>query len=828
MRRRMNAVVWGLLCGLAASSCAQEREPINKVQPNALDKHFFLGGDLRASDDDPEFYTRAYSVGASFDQPAFHYGTGSGVDRIRFEITEDLLIARKAYQVGRGRDDKGLADGDPNGTVVAAYRIDSHFDIRKGYNPATGETLNIIEENTTDRPWYERQYMRVDWSTNEVTNPMYLEEMLSRWFGEPKITPMRYEVTDPNSEDAPLFDEDDGYLEITNRYYVEPGDIQFSWGKVPSCFIYGMYSGTNVNDCNMQSAHIRLSFWRVDPERDFEPFINSHASEDVVNNFGSIGNSIQVQWGAPIQDYDPAYGFTDEGYHVAMQHINIWEKSHVDIACNDAIDGDNDGTSDQCGGYVGSRGSRCDTFTGKCTIPYRDRTVKTVGWFVNKEMPLDYQDPLDAAGNPLERGAVEDVVYSWNQMMTASVAFARAAECRRTGDGDRASCNAAYFAPDKQMVSYGGWLIDTPLDTKPVFTLCHNPVRHYDDPAACGAPGDETRVGDLRKFMLLDWPYATNAPFGGVTSIQSDPTTGELIGDTSLTVHIEARAQRILDTFLVAMGDMTLDEYMGGASSERYAKVMSGPLPTEPLTQEEIERRIETIDKFHLVQSSAADNKPTATRIQALKEAIRAKTELKADEELRAMQALRSDQLLEPLRGTAFESQLTDPHWMTAAGVDPRSELSEDVLYSASPLRTMDATKIQQMRAEMENRFALAGAGFTDLQQASQMGQVINAPLANYFLQKYGHLTREERIAAMRQELRIETFKGVMLHEMGHALGMRHQFSSTWDAPNYMPQYWQLRTNEGQSTASCEGKPRDTTQPDSCMGPPLPRPPHAR
>jgi len=811
----------GLILGLAATGCAQEREPIDRVQPNVLEKSFFLGPDIHDSADDPEFYTRAYSAGSSYNQPTFWYGTGSGVDRVRFEITEDLLIARKAYQIGRGRDDKGVPGGEANGTVVAAYRILSHFDIRNSYNPVTGEELNIREENVSDRPWYEREFIRVDWSTNEVANPMYLDELFSKWFGEPKITPMRYYVTDPTSEDAPLLDKEDGYLEVTNRYLVEPGNMHFSWGSMPSCMVYGMLTGTNVNDCNMQSADIRLSFWKVDPDHDFEPFINTHAAEDVVNSFGSVGGSIYVQWGAPISDYDPAYGFTDEGYHIPMHVLNIWEKSHWDMACNSNVDENNDGTADQCAGYEGSKGSRCDTFMGECTIPYRDREVKTLGWFVNKEMPLVYQDPLDENGNPVERGAVEDIVYAWDQMFIASVAHARATECRRTGDGDRAQCEEQFFAPEKEMVTYGNWLIDVPVDRKPVFALCHNPVRHYDNPEACGEVGEETRTGDLRKFMLIDWPYATNSPFGGVTDLHTDPTTGEGIGNTSLTVHIEARASRILDTLLVAMGDMTLEEYMSGATSDRYAKVMSGPAPTEPLSEEEMQKRVDAINTFKMMESGTTQTAVSKDRVTALEQAIKAKADLKADEDLRAMQAMRSDQLLAPLRGTGLEGALTDSTWLKHAGLDPSAQLSDSNLELASPLRTMDATKIQLMRREMEERFARAGACFTDFMDASTFGQVASAPLANYFLNKYGHLSKAERIEAMKHELRIEAFKGVMIHEMGHALGMRHEFASSWDAMNYQPQYWQLRTNEGQSTANCQGKPRDTSDPnaDSCMGP---------
>ena len=71
---------------------------------------------------------------------------------------------------------------------------------------------------------------------------------------------------------------------------------------------------------------------------------------------------------------------------------------------------------------------------------------------------------------------------------------------------------------------------------------------------------------------------------------------------------------------------------------------------------------------------------------------------------------------------------------------------------------------------------------------------------------KYGSLDPIARGQAIYNDLCVETFKGIAIHEMGHSLGMLHQFASSWDAPNYNPQYWQLRTNEGKATASCNGQ----------------------
>jgi hypothetical protein len=154
MTRRISWFLPALLALPVVAGCAEERAPINRVQANALDKTFFVG-DLRDSADDPEFYWRNFVVDGSESQSLVGIGSWSGVDRIRWDVQENLLVARKAYGISPGADDKGDA-GNPDGTIVAAYSIDSHFDIRRDYNAQTGEELNVIDENTSDRPWYER------------------------------------------------------------------------------------------------------------------------------------------------------------------------------------------------------------------------------------------------------------------------------------------------------------------------------------------------------------------------------------------------------------------------------------------------------------------------------------------------------------------------------------------------------------------------------------------------------------------------------------------------------------------------------------------------
>ena len=156
-----------LLAGSAclAAGCASERDPINRVQPNALPKTFFLGQDLKSPNDDPEFRMKSFTVGSSVSQSAYSIGEFSAVDRIRWEITEGMVLARRSYQESPGADNRGTTAADvtgstdknasaaATGTIVAAFKIEKHFDIRRDYNGTTGEENNVVVENDTDRPW---------------------------------------------------------------------------------------------------------------------------------------------------------------------------------------------------------------------------------------------------------------------------------------------------------------------------------------------------------------------------------------------------------------------------------------------------------------------------------------------------------------------------------------------------------------------------------------------------------------------------------------------------------------------------------------------------
>lgn len=863
MKKWNRRLLQGLsLLALGFVGCAEEREPINRVQPNALEKSFFVG---KLSDelDNPVFFSKAFVIDQSVGQNNMSVGLYSGTDRIKWEITEDYLIARKAYQIAIGQDDHGKPEGKPNGTIVARFPITGHFDIKRSYNPQTGEELNVVEENSSDRPWQERQYMRVDWSTNQVVDPMWGEVFFGKIFGDMTIEPLTYTVTNPDHEDAPYFDAKDGYFDVTNKYYTSPDNTYFApWGiSLPTCALVGLFTGSTTMDCNAQEATVRHSFWKVKPGHSFEPTENTKRKMDVIANFGGAGDSFQPGFaGGTTQCWDPQYAYTEACFHQYLVKHNFWANSHTNIPCTSDFDGDKDGTADQCASYAGlNKGSQCDTYNKLCTLPLRDRQIKAIGYWMNKETPLELLDPVDAAGNPttavgpdgypVVRGPMEEVMETWNQSVMVAIAFGREAECRATG-GDRVGCHNQFFETEDgqlkdklQMLKFGGWGVPTPKvvagDALKGLVSCHAPVRPYDDHTVCGETGEVARNGDQRKNFIYYWPYDSDARYGGVAGLGQDPETGETHGASATVMGRSATraAANYRDYIQYAMGDFSTDDITGGIPQFIYNKLQQNGYSPESIMGKQARG-----EKIDFQDSADTKVKPTDTTPKPAGQVMTAnvnhkntmnllKAQMKSghDPALQAQAQPLFEALASKLRGTEWEAQIVDPGWaMAAVGANPKEAVTGATLDAASPFRNLDNGRLEIWRAQIGAK--LANKGICFLEDVPRIGSVNFAGISRWYLDYFDKAGMAEDIKAgsrdpamvkargeyIYHDLFKGMAKGIAIHEVGHCLGMRHNFASSYDAPNYMPQYWQLRTNEGAATKDCS-KPQQPGQPDTCM-----------
>ncbi len=538
---------WGLIlfCALL-SSCAKERDPVDRVQPYAIDKEFFIGESFTDTRDDPEFWGRnsIVDVGYGAAQGSLFTATwGEMVARVKWQITEDYLIARASYERIEGADGKGAGKVDMFGTatgsethdgvIVAMFGIEKHFDISKAYNPTTGEKINVVEENASDRPWYERQYMRVDWSKNLNTDSYDFDTLSFIGVYDGTVyEPLSYFVEDPNDKDAPYFDFDGDYFDVTTKAFARPQTINLShlgWGvdSLPACFLDNdfMHGSAPVGNCNPVELTLRHSFRRV-VDSDFEP------KEWSGEKFTTYGGFYTERRG-----YTRNYRMTDDQWHRLLNYYQIWERSHyytdpenMDgwIPCYtdkttpfgyDANrDENNNGTADECevvSERTGFGGSKCDTFKQRCTLPYQARDAKPMAWYYTDGANMDFYEPTDLA------------THQWDISLRSAVQSAKYAECRRLG-GTKDSCNGQYPVWFGQMVdaqdaidlalevddcrngrayesldgrndpapclaladsigakrSYSPGVIAT-AKMDEMIVLCHSPVRH-DDPHLCG------------------------------------------------------------------------------------------------------------------------------------------------------------------------------------------------------------------------------------------------------------------------------------------------------------------------------------------------------
>ena len=896
----------GILAAVAllalALGCMEQRQPINRVQANALAKSFFVGPDLHDITDDPEFYFRTQVVdvgyGAAQDGLFTSSWAQADVSRMKWEITEDYLNGRLAYERISGTDDKGNpVDGtwvggklepgttvktSEDGQIVCSFKISSHFDIKRSYNPTTGEPLNVIEENTTDRPWYDREYMRVDWGANYATDAYNFDTLsLIGIYGSIEYEPLGFYVADPNDTNAPHFDTEEGYFDVTTKAFAKPKQIDLSslgWGidKFPACMLPGEFAGGTqpYGNCNPVELTLRHSFVKV-VDKDFEPSVSDGLRFQA---FGSWPLT-NIRFG-----YDRNYGMVDNKWFRFMSKYNLYERSHYyadpaamtgEIPCatydttvkptgNPNADANRDvspknGTADECEAVTAATqfaGSQCDTIKGKCTLPYAARVTKTIPWYVN--------------GNPDDDLFEASMwgVQEWNFALKAAVQTARLVECRKTG-GD---CDAYFPMFRGQMDDYqdaiaisrehemcqrrDGWssesctgLVDQLIsglasergvDTNDLnvraigelvkkphnLVLCHNPVTEADHPA-CGTVGLAPRFGDLRYNHVNHIQVPQSPSAWGIYTDSEDPLTGEKVAaGINIWTHItDIASQNALDLIRYMNGELKTTEITNGDYVWKWVdaeKASGGGNAMPTLTKRQVHERlaaVTTIDADQMAQVAEAQVDPNVMAvIRDLKNkvsdvAVRADVASPATAERYAR--------MSQARGTSVESQLLNAPMLQIAGITGDVPLAGTVLDYASPL----ALNNPKWRSQIRNMKALGlykKGGCVVMENEAPEPSGLTG-LADFLKKKFpivGGETGEAQMARWNQMWRYIRRKyhyAVLGHEMGHSVGLVHNFVSNTGALHFRPQYWQLRTKNGTVTNECTEPATDDGS--GCVGP---------
>lgn len=341
-------------------SCSQLAREVDRVQPDAIEKSLLLEG---------EWYYRQTVTDSPFTTGYTFVGDMGKLQRGIFEIQQNILYFYRTYEFVEGSEKyaqrpdvdepviskdgspvytyqkdqfgdfkcralkQGEQQSDPEagtyckagetrikifrfiykGAPVAAWPIVSHFDVRHDYNPLTGEKTNVKIENTTDKFWYQRSHMRVDWGTNSVKNYEFTMGALNDYV---LMSVYEGESADPQGNDAPIFT--GNYIDFTTKHFLEPASIPYEgYGTLPLCFFYPEYLG-GFYECEAETLKIRHAFLKVDETDNYQPL---RYDDKMMEKFGYFRTERLT--------YDRLRGTTYSGLIQYVNRFNVFKQWKV-------------------------------------------------------------------------------------------------------------------------------------------------------------------------------------------------------------------------------------------------------------------------------------------------------------------------------------------------------------------------------------------------------------------------------------------------------------------------------------------------------------------
>ncbi len=676
------------------AACAQDVGDVDRTQPNRLKKSMFEG----------EWYLQKTTFDVPFSSGYTFSGETSLLERVRFEIDEHYLIAYRPYEIVDNTGPTNTLPGvDFKGAPIAAYEITGHFDVVREYNAQTGEETNVIYENDEDRPWYERDFIRVDWSKNLVASFNFLDDQV-------KQSPIAYYVQDRTDADRLLVGVKEGdlwrdtqeweeiatldradYIDIVDTIFADPiveiYEDEYGVWEEPACWFY------TSSDCQPSRIKIRSSFLKIDPAEQFEAM--AYPDNEIARN--ADGTPHRDANGDPIRipffdkfgyfrierDYwDPDRGSTETGRTYLINRWNIWK----------------------------------DAPSCKSGESYANCTVKPIVYFLSPGFPeMLKPEALRVAGE-------------WN----------------------------AAFKEVVNQLKYGG---TRPLDqVEDVFVLFDN------DFGAEGARGQ--RIGDLRYSYLyyIAEPQAAG-PLGYGPSA-ADPLTGRIVSGSAYVygAGLETWSAFGADVVQLLNGQIDSRDFIEGEDVRAYVARVRGDY-----AQDTGERVAKTKQWLESNDFEKARNRQKALGKRGMK-----------------LDRSKIRERLHAIENTPLEDRLLTDEVIRALKPSTRG-LGEDLLSSLSP-----ADRRRLSPANWGTRGAMRAR---DAARKLKLRRS-NLELAEFADQGVAGLAESlvgQDWRTVRDTIYKKVFSSTAEHEIGHTIGLRHNFAGSFDAINYSPEYWRLR-----------------------------------
>ncbi len=810
MNSRLLVVLTAAAIGIP--SCAGERPIVDQVQTNIISKSVFSGEwyyTRTVVDSDESGGWFSFVGDQTFDMAYYNedYPELPPVARIRWVVTEDNLLGFRAQEIIAG----GNADAqDPNflGEPIASFAIEKHLDLVRKFNASTGEELNVEAEDTSSRRWYEREYIRVNWSSADLStyypfgyglgigmessqfydsnseNPGYRPESRAMSCGADDAR------EDCDDEDARFH----GDYEQGEVYYLSFVSEEI-WSPGRYCLFYGM--------CSSARLAVRTSFRKASPEHEYTTL---NYPNNRWENFGIIRIPQQTYSRGGLDDpnegYSNSYGLTDYVNLYGTRH-NIWQRHwQRDV-----------GTGEFLRDEVGEK------------IPLSHAEM----WDWANVRPVDYYMVKDIPAHLIRPSML--VFEQWNAL------FARMWRIENdpaaVNDDTPIDCRVVGAEPPtgNDVGSFDTWDGDLNLrmeGTECIFRLHVNP---------CDVPvpeGDEAQecfeLGDIR-FHFYNIIRQNRVPFSGVSLPQADPDTGELLTaninfvlqtlpgistgaiqtiranegyDDDLGIitgedirqYAENSGRVIYPVVAAPSGAYT--EHGGGAGAEGAEgggegagdeNQWDGAGFQAPISMESIPGQGGTL--HDRIVARVMEVLPTVRQLGGV-EGQAALMNGRWDAIPEAYPTFERE-LMEGLLGGFGEVPLMNSELAGLFEPMPQTDLDtttsgleEEVLDVISPFRN-NVTETFNPPA-MQRQRQLMALNFDFFPMTEWSDQSLNA-----VVDKYGTCESwawdDPCVANFAMQMQQDTIRFIMLHELGHSVGMHHNFGGSTDHVNY-PDAW--------------------------------------
>lgn len=863
---------------LTLTGCAVAQPDVNRVQTNVVDKTIFDGEWWYATTIIDVKADEATILGAgglapfSGNMSMVDFGMDKGesfnVARIRWVLDENFLYAYRAYELIDGGNDNGRAP-DFRGQPLAAFSVQSHLDVRREYNPVTGETTNVISENTSDRQWYERQFVRVDWSQNLIS-PFYANygPDIAQLYAilQPEPVPFHFEAGSHGEmcDGAPCFPKsyepqfvrvkDDAAYRLRDEWPADLGDTvhymsfvnQEIWSPGANCLYYGGL-------CSSAAVTVRASFLRIPPNheyasdsethQEFDRFglfrsyqrtyvrggqdrsvVADHCTSDADCGSGGACGAAHVCEGGLSRDY----GETDFLTFYRPRH-NLYSNSLSDTTCTADWQCDNR-FGDAPAGAPGV-GSQCDRAMRRCTTPVAARGIRPAVYHLSPGFPRhlaraafqiigDWNEAfmrghrgavgapaIEASAARVDTQVVDPTQYCWQSpdgaMKSPEVdadgkcdykydAFQDPAAATAAGVVNPYDCHIvgpADVAAPTAYEDYGANSFDYHFaGSECLFLLEAN---------SCDA--DPTKpcedLGDIR-YQFFNYIQHGALQFGGVSLPMMDPRSGELIISNANMAgeSLESIATTAAHFFPVLRGETPEDAYFSGEYLRGfYSRVGDNVLPAalansggDGYSNPDPSRPSMPLDLHGALLDRLAAVTPRVEQLHGM--------------EGRAL--IHSDRMRN-LEGTDIERRFSAGIGLEAVdariglqNLDPSmAGLTQDsiatqpsVMAVTSPFRgnVLGAADRDRLRMDFESRRNICPR--LDTQAA-----LYNSTNWQYWANAFGTIgdaaTRNKEASIRMQQAFL---RAVMYHEMGHSVGLRHNFAGTYDRNNYYDGYFNI------------------------------------